>query len=310
MNVQSAGLRRLHTYDQALKHYQDVVPFRSGSEKGKKPLGGNRRYKVLQIEKIDETGAVCLVMCDSDVVTFFPNGEVHVSLCKWDTIGTRQFIQATSPYDVEHIRGVTYLKTENGSFAFPDAESPLILKDHKVLNPTQQMAYHIDRKAFARAQEPYRGFMEYVKNMGTVLTGINESELRDAAMPMMTDSWTKMQQFIRILLPTQRSVYYHGWSRPRESIAEFLEATRKATEADNLHDYHKLFLQLGVSSLYYHSYLHAYITRWGAKDEPIGSVMLEFFKEMIKHHHREEVFVKKEVPIGEKCSNVNHKYFN
>jgi hypothetical protein len=286
------------------------VPFRSGSEKGKKPLGRNRRYKVLQIEKIDETGAVCLVMCNSDVVTFFPNGEVHVSLCKWDTIGTRQFIQATSPYDVEHIRGVTYLKTENGAFAFSDAESPLILKDHKVLNPTQQIAYHIDRKAFVRAQESYRGFMEYVKNMGTVLTGINESELRDAAMPIMTDSWTKTQQFIRILLPTQRSVYYHGRSRPRESIAEFLEATRKATEADNLHDYHKLFLQLGVSSLYYNSYLHAYITRWGAKDEPIGSVMLEFFKEMIKHHHREEVFAKKEVPIGEKCSNVNHKYFN
>jgi hypothetical protein len=312
MNLNSANLPRLFTYEQAIKHYQDVVPFRSGRDKGKRPLG-NRRYRYCQIERIEETGAIILTMYGSDVVTMYPNGEVHVSLCNYDTIGTRQFILATTPYDIQHIRGTTYLGVKDKWYAFDTAQHTLEVRDGEVLNPSQQLTYKINRAAMKELHNKYKSFKEYVASMGKVLTAITDAELlegmQNGSVPTH-DSVGRYKELSRIMLPTARARYYHGQTKPRDQVAAFLSNVLAAQETEDLEKYRDLFLLLGASSLYYNSYLNAYVKGWGPQsEEAIGEPMLKFFDEMIKHHYREEVFVKVEVPIGEKCSNVNRQYF-
>jgi len=68
-------------------------------------------------------------------------------------------------------------------------------------------------------------------------------------------------------------------------------------------------VHLGVSALHYNSYTHTYTVAWADNAGGIGKPLLEYFDEIIKHIHKEEVFNKVEVPIGTKSTNVNRKYF-
>ena len=318
MNLNSARLPRLFTYEQAFTHYNDVVPYRSGHKKFGRPLG-NRRYTYLNIDKIEGTNVIALQLYGSDVVTFYPNGEIHVSLCKYDTIGTRQFIFATTPYNTSHIRGTTYLNVGEGWYAFADAETPLVILDDKVKNPAQQLTYKVNRAAMKDLHKKYGAFREYVSTMGKILTAITDVEVLDAAKSGRIPSegepqfvtLTTTRAVTRIILPTAKTRYYHGLHKPRETVAAFLTEVCKAQEADDLERYRDLFLHLGSSSLRYNSFVHAFTVGWRPDDEiAIGPQMLMFFDEMLKHHYREEVFVKTEVPIGVKVNNANSKYFD
>jgi len=315
MNLNSANLPRLFTYEQAIQHYYDVVPYRSGHKKFGRPLG-NRRYTYCQIAKNEETNAIALQLYGSDVVTFYPNGEVHVSLCKYDTIGTRQFIFATTPYNTSHIRGTTYLNVGEGWYAFADDETPLVIYDNKVKNPTQQLIYKVNRAAMKDLHKKYGAFREYVGTMGKILTAITDAEVIEAAKSGRipsdpTHTGILQRSVTRILLPAAKSRYYHGHRKPRETVAAFLTEVCKAQEADDLERYRDLFLHLGSSCLRYNSFAHAFTVGWRPDDEiALGPQMLMFFDEMLKHHYREEVFVKTEVPIGVKVNNANSKYFD
>ena len=311
MNLSSAGLPTVESHAKAKEIYEGIVPYRSGGDKGKRPLG-NRRYNYCQIEHYAETDAVALQMFGSDVVTWFPNGEVHVSLCKYDTIGTRQFIWATTPYDIKHERGETYLQVAGGWYAFADSETPLIVKNNVVVNPTQTYTYKPRRDVMKSLQKRYGGFREYVKTMGLITNAITDKDVEDVAHLMPRETVTHMnnlKRITRLVLPVARNRYYHGTIKPRENLAAFLQDVEKAQEAEDLEAYYAMFVRLGVSSLYYHSYQHAYVAAWADKDSPIGKVMLAYFDEILKHMYREKVFTRVEVPIGTKVSNVNRKYF-
>jgi len=309
MNLSSARLPRLYNYEQAKAHHDSVVPFRSGNNKAKRPLGA-RRYDYCLIEHYPETNAVALQMYGSDVVTWFPNGEAHVSLCKYDTIGTRQFIYATTT-DIRHERGVTYLyvgdATEGGWYAFADSETPLILKDGKVMNPVQTYTYKPRRDVMKALHKRYGGFREYVKTMGLVMTGLTDKEVEEVSVHLPK---YENQRFIKLTLPIARNRYYHGTIKPKENLAEFLRNIEKAQATEDLHAYYHLFVHLGVSALAYNSYTHTYTVAWANNAGEIGKTLLEYFDEIIKHIHKEEVFTKVEVPIGTRSTNVNRKYFN
>lgn len=310
MNLSSARLPRFYTYEQVKAYHDSVVPFRSGNNKAKRPLGA-RRYDYCLIEHYPETNAVALQMYGSDVVTWFPNGEAHVSLCKYDTIGTRQFIYATTT-DIRHERGVTYLyvgdATEGGWYAFSDSETPLILKGNKILNPVQTYTYKPRRDVMKSLHKRYGGFREYVKSMGLVTNAITDKDVENVAQYGSPSG--DAARINKLLLPVARNRYYHGTIKPKENLAEFLQDVEKAQEAKDLEAYYAMFVRLGVSSLYYHSYQHAYVAAWADKDSPVGKILLAYFDEILKHIYKEEVFTKVEVPIGTKSTNVNRKYFN
>lgn len=316
MQVSSTGLRPIGTYADALQHYNDTVPYRSGQYKGERPLGSNRRYKYLRMEK-GEANEIYFKLVDSNVVTFFEDGRIAVSLCKWDTVSTRQFIDASTSFSAKHERGQTYLKVSGKWYAFADSNTPIIIKaDGTVDNPVQEYVYRINRKAMAAKRQEYGEFVEYVKSMGNVLVGIKDTEIPPVAERLTQFSEKNMYpsihraSLLRLNLPNPR-----GYARLNNEtlvrLEKYLDTVKTAQVDNDLQTYYDLFVLLGVSSLNYNSYLNSFVVhayRDNAQVE-IGKVLLNFFDEIIKYIHKEEVFNKVEVPIGTSVSNDNRKYF-
>lgn len=315
MKLSSAQLPRIRTYADALAHFNGADPYHGGRFKGEKPLG-NRRYTECRIHKYDGGDSpIALQYHGSDVVMVYPKDEFHISLCKWDTVGTRQFIWATTPFDIKHSRGVTYLgvqeEGETKWFAFDTAEATLKVKNNVVLNPVRASEHRLNRAALIDIQKRYRAFREYVSDMGSVLVGIPDTEVNEIALklPKEPDPYHKNRTIQRLILPVMETRFYHGVTRPRETIKQFLIDVETAQRNNDLNAFYTLFVHLGVSALNYHSYLHTYAAGWEAKDVAIGPTMLKYFDEILKHVYLEEVFITKEVPLGKIASTTNSKYF-
>lgn len=308
MNVFSAKLPTIHSYAEAVARLEKAVPLRSGEDKGKFPLGENRRYKHCQIAKIEGTQAIALQLYGADVVVWYPDNTVYISLCNFDTFSTRQFIWAVTPFAVQHSRGSTYLSVGPGDqwYKFVDGETPLVIKDNVVQNPVQETVYRLDRKAMAAKRQEFNLFREYVNNMGELSTSISDEEVKRLAEE-------RGGRLERLTLPTSAARYYHGRQKPLEKLAAYMLDVKKAQETDDLEAYYKLFIDLGASALTYSLRHRAYIfnAHWGKPQaQPINTPMLEFFDEAIKYLYGKEVFKQEAVPIGKKVSNEARKYFD
>ena len=304
MQVSSAGLKVFHTYEQVLSHYESVVPYRSGSEKGKRPLGSNRRYLNLLIDKYTETNAVALSLYGKDIVTFFPSGRIEVCLGGYDSVSTRQFITAVTPWSCETHRGTTYLRMASGHFAFPNPHYSLIIDDYVVLNPQQEIVYRLNRKALNVVRDKYAPFREYVQNMGSITNCITMEEFNEAKV---TDEWDNHEARVqRINLPTASVRYYHGVAKPVEQMLSFIGRVEQSCKNDDLQGLYHAYLLLGISALDFTYFDNTF--RY--KGEPIAKQCLEFFDELLKYVHRDTLFTKEVLPLGKKSSNDNRKYFN
>lgn len=308
MNIFSARLPTIHNYAEAVARLEKSVPLRSGRERGKFPLGDNRRYKHCQIARVEGTQAIALQLYGSDVVVWYPGNTVHISICNYNTVATRQFIWAVTSFAVKYERGTTYLgvSPDGKWYKFVDDETPLVVKDNVVQNPVQEVVYRLDRKAMATKRQEFGLFLEYVTNMGKLTTGITEEEVERLAEE-------KGDKLPRLMLPTAAARYYHGKQTPLEGLAEFMLGVKKAQETDDLIAYYRLFVTLGLSSLNYHATNSAFtFGRYPkyATPLPIDAPMLEFFNEAIKYLYGKEVFKQEAVPLGKKVSNESRKYFN
>jgi len=319
MQVSSACIPKIMNYAEALEHFNQVMPYRSGSQKGIKPLGSNRRYKYLSIAK-GQNDEIYLQFVKSNIVTFHSDGYIVVSLCKWDTVGTRQFVAAATPFGVTHERGQTYLRIGDKWYAFADSDTPIIVQpDGTVRDPIHESIYRLNAKAIKSKRAEYSGFIEYVKNMGNVLVGIKDTEIAPVA-ERHRSTFAEFNTLREIRLRRMELPYPFGGERKREGFLKymnlFLSHVKKAQETEDLQGYYDMFVLLGASSLNYSPSLNSFIKSnpWRypsdiSDDVEIGSRMLEFFDEIIKHIHREEVFDKIVVPVGKKVSNHNRKYF-
>lgn len=299
MQLSSVGLPILHTYAEALARLENTMPFRSGSKKGLIPLGDNRRYTYCTIHKHDD-GTIALQLHSTDLVQFYANGEIHVTLGDWDTPSTRQFIYGSTPYSIKHDRGTTYLAVGDKWYAFPSSRSILVIKDNVVINPTQEKTYKLNRKAMREKRSLYQPFIEYVESMGKVLTAIPDTEVL-AVANRFTD--------FRTMTPVQPRRYYRG-PNPREHVEKFLQSVKVAQENNDLQLMYDLFVLLGVSALRHDYFLKAYVSSLSSRDdESIGGTMVLFFDEILKNIYNKEVFTQEEVPIGKHVSNKNRQYF-
>lgn len=306
MQVSSAGLKVIHSYDQALSHYESVVPYRSGNDKGKRPLGSNRRYTSLQIDKYLETNAVVLSLYGKDIVTFFPSGRIEVCLGGYHSVSTRQFITAVTPWSCEIHKGTTYLVTAAGHYVFPNSQYALILEDSVVLNPQQEVIYLLNRKALNVIRDKYAPFREYVKSMGSITERITGEEFSEAKIP---DGWHNRDgKLQRLNLPTASVRYYHGTAKPLELIHAFVGLVADASNNNDLEEMYQAYMLLGVSALDWNYYDDSFRTR--DRTSPIGKQCLEYFDEILKYVHRDTIFTKDVLPLGKKSSNDNRKYFN
>lgn len=310
MKISSVGLPVISSYEMALDVYKTSQPFRSGACKGKRPLGRNRRYVQCLIDKIEGTEAIALQLYDADLVVWYPNGEAHVSMCKWDTVSTRQFIHAVTPFAVANQQGATHLQVKGNWYWFEHSESVLIIKDGEVVNPVQEHVYTVSRKAFAEVRNRFAHFREYVASMGSVLYAIQSSEIDSVQSRWLTENGQGADRLPLWSLPTPSNFYFHGRQAPQQRIDLALSIIRQAQVDNDLDKFYQCFVVLGASALRYHSPVGGYtVTGWRDCPIAIGNTLLSYFDEMLKHTYKEQIFKRTAVPLGKKISCTNRKYF-
>ena len=86
---------------------------------------------------------------------------------------------------------------------------------------------------------------------------------------------------------------------------------QRITHAQETQDYEQMsarFMQLAVSNMYFNAHAKKWLPR--VKGEPVSWYALGSFDEVLKYVHRDEVFVAKEVPLGEVSGTTNQRYFS
>lgn len=90
-NYRNSGISRIFDYAQAVKWFDDTPPIRGkGRNAGVKPLGHRNRVH-FQIHKRDGDAIACRLY-DTDVVTYYPNGDIVVKPLGYTTMTTANFI--------------------------------------------------------------------------------------------------------------------------------------------------------------------------------------------------------------------------
>lgn len=310
MLMSSVQVPTLRSYAHALEHYEKAIPYKKGDLKGKKPIGRNRRYKACLIEKIEGTEVVVATLYGAHVVSFYPNGEVHVSLGKYDSQSTRGFIESVTGFRCYAKTNSTYLCVGEKAYAFHDSETPLIVKDKEVQNAKQEKTYKLDRKAIAAKRQEYAPFLDYVKGMGGVMEVIPATEVE--RMLETYNSYGGASKPKQLILPSMGARYMHGRENLLEQLRLFLLDIKEACVADNLEQMCVQFYRLGVSALRYDYYKQGYRAEYiaDASYAPISKPMVEFFDEVLKFVFKGELFVEELAPIGSSKSNANRRYFS
>lgn len=307
MLLDSVRLSRLQNYRQAKEIHDSIVPYRSGSERGRRPLGANRRYKECLIEhekKEGSEGVVRALYYNQPLLKFFENGNIEVFL-NWDSASSRQFIRGASLFDTKVILGTTYICTPTGKdYEVKDASKSVLIfdKNYECLNPEPQYRYVVDRNKLKEVKNTYRAFIEYVSNMAAIATHIPDKDLHAIAeASVWWQDGVGEKRIKRITLPTTRPIFAKD---TRELIRACLVNWQDMGEKNNLEHMYVEYARLLVSACDYSWRDSAY-----GNGENTRQRMLNFIDEMIKYHHAQEIFIREEVEVGRSINNANRKYF-
>jgi len=300
----------MRSYDEAKAHFLKVTPLKSGRCKGEKPLG-IRRY-IRALIRMDDDVVVCSYY-SHDVVRYLPNGEIHLDLCGYNTASTREFIYNTTRIGTSTTSGKPFIYlSPTEKFLFPETSvrgsGVLVVKDRKVMNPQHQVVYRVNRKAMNDVRRKYADFIEYCKTIGAVLEHVTDEDVRQAGRIIQdpTDSESRLRQLM--FVDQVYGGYYRGRRTERAYMEDMLQRISHAQETQDYEQMSARFTQLAVSNMYFNAYANKWLPR--VKGEPVAWYALGAFDEVLKCVHRDEVFVAKEVPLGEVSGTTNQRYFS
>ena len=169
----------LNTYEKALAHYESIKPIRG--KDWLRPiintLNGRRRQHMQIIKHRDETIACRLY--DTDVLTYFPDGEIHFTSGGYPTTSTHQFASAilsgyltcngfkgdtqvavASGYTV--VRGTDVLRMRVEPNGVPQGALTLI-------DPPTLYAYYLKRPEMNRRRKEIKPFIKYVSALAKIV---------------------------------------------------------------------------------------------------------------------------------------------
>lgn len=299
MVLNSVDMPIIMGYEEGVRIHDSIVPYRSGSERGRRPLGKNRRYKECLIEHDKEEGVVIARLYDYPVLKYWKDGTIDVCLF-YDSATTRQFIFGASRFSTKVVRSQTYLLTPNGeAFKFKGNTHVLSFDaDYRCKNPETDFRYKLNRKAYAEVKERYRGFTEYVKHMLLVVDRLTDQDVH---------AMTGAEKLQKITLPSARP-YFHVpnvTKGKRELLADYVKTWEAIGKEDNLEKLYVEFVRVFVSAVRY----NWYHKEWRFENGETKDKLIEFIHEALKYYHAEEVFTREEVAQGTLVDNANRKYF-
>jgi hypothetical protein len=294
-----AGIPRLSSYDEAMTHYKNVVPIR-GRKEEVKPLGRNRRftwYRIVEqtIANQGENSEYKVYTCQlygQDVVSYFPNGDIKLSVTSWNNITLGAFMNFV-------LGGVGNIVSESGKWFFQNNRKQLFRFNNNMVlrkgedglfTPTEVVAdrvHKINRKAINALRKKYKVVIDYGKTMLALdhkIGKLDQLQLRKNG------------------ITSNRFVPYHNWESKDSysSRAKWFELANKQIESGDLELLYDLAQYVAMAS-----------GRYSYRDDTYSCEpewYVNYLDDMIKHQYAEEVFTVEELPIGQASADRNKRY--
>lgn len=318
----SAKIQPLSTYDQAKEHFEKVIPIRGRSD-DTKPLGKNRRYTwyrickntiAIQSENREYNTYACNLY-GTDIVEFYPDGEVRIYTRGWHTPTTLSFVNYTCREFgvIVSIKGSWHwlVRATGKYYPIPNATS----NDHRnkpsirlkpnadgVLEPIdkpQRYKYVVSRKGINAVRREFSHFINYAKTTLSISPAVEQIKF------FQTNDASELSRHIlgidlrhSQLLPRRWYGTHKDYAKEnREALFKALQDYKQSNDATILYEAFRLVAgQAG---------------RMSYRDNTIYCSPLEFaryFDEMLKHSFRDRIFVAKEVAEGIGFHDENAKY--
>lgn len=186
----NSGIRRLFSYDEALRWYKDTPPINGkGRNAGLRPLG-HRNKMHFQIRM--QGDAVECVCYDTPVVTFHPDGVVAIKDGGFVSQTTAHFIRdvlgiGASVSDKDIVlrvndgyhrlkTGVKVKKNERGTY--------------EVVDVAPHDLYHIDRRLMKELRKPVAAYRTYLCGLIKLRAGVFEREELITELPYVDGNWS------------------------------------------------------------------------------------------------------------------------
>jgi len=160
----------LNTYEKALAHYESIKPIRG--KDWLRPIidsPNGRRRKHMQIIK-QRDGSVACRLYDTNVLTYYPDGEIHFTNGGYATNSTHQFATAILGWALVHIHGhrdQTCIKCGKKSVLVED-HNPIKLRwnadvyRYDFIDPPKMYAYYLKRAPMGMRRKEIEPFTKYV----------------------------------------------------------------------------------------------------------------------------------------------------
>lgn len=161
---------RIADYNEAFKKWNNTKPMR-GREEDKRPLGARRDADTYSIRKNVWTEAIELVLYQTPVVKFKPDGEVVVNIDRWPSASTCQFIsRVLTGVGAYRVRGDVVLGFSNSVVQriAQQEEMVLVRGASGSWQPKEIKAmfdYRINRKEANNVRKDVSQFRDYLKGM-------------------------------------------------------------------------------------------------------------------------------------------------
>lgn len=297
-----ARIPSLNNYEEAKAHYEGVKPIR-GRNPEVRPLGKERRFTWYEIKRNtyanqSENREYYTYVChlyQSDCVEFYPNGDITLRTEGWNSITTKAFIGYVM-YGLGRIISESgkwyFVNKANQSFLFKrelqlkrDENGNMVAK-----NQVQEYRQRINRKAMNALRKTYKSFTDYGR---TMLAMSNEIKITD--IESMLDG--------KLGFSGKNVISYYNWQneKTRDNRAKFFALLDKQAESGDIELLYDLasYVARGAGQYRYRAEAYVCEPQW----------FIERFDEMIRHEFRDQVFTAEPVPMGERFSDRNKKYF-
>jgi hypothetical protein len=303
----------LRNYEQALKHFNEVVPIRRDVG-GTKPVG-RRDQKWLAIYKRERDNAVCIGSRwnkgeDRPLLAYHPDGRVSIQ----QSVGTtcRERIQRIAGINIQRkfnenwVHAVTYQDGKEVVGDFPlktTYRNPrtltFILRENATpiyLNPIPAVTHIIDRKNKAEVKAKFKEFIAYVKNMSKLLEG-NVPRLQRSEM------------FAAFEIDNNQTKNYHTfqlfkgyYGSQTDEHADRRKKLLAMASSGDLEQMYKAMLWLSFVAM----------DDWRSNGYAPANSCLDMFDKAMMVQHKDEVLIRTEVRDGrivkDRYANYQHSY--
>ena len=280
----NTGVRRLHTYAEAVAKFESTKPIRGRTDISKPmyPLGHRHRVDSFWMLKCPLTQDVEMYLYRTPVVTFKPNGNIKIKSDGWDTISSANFIGEVlgiSAYIYDHNLCVA-IHNEHGTqhFRVPSNESLTIRRENGrfvyVSGAPDNTVHTVNRKAANSVRSRYKEFKQYALAMIKLRDGQFSNEERDA---VGLGGGYGNAPYVHI---NGHTWVYDKFAKTVSQMQQWMSATGE----DKHNDYYKAFIVFAASFCM------------------CGSTTREAFDAGFNYFtlglHRDEVLTKEVLPLG------------